>query len=204
MGADRINEICHPGLADLPQTGCWVNTRSIIDVNTRIRGHIIAGTVRTAAAGVIWQPIEALELVELGSHDLKSSSFGWGSFRRRDGYREDQVGEGSMAGSYGALTASLSRPRPFSPSRYVACERLVTCAPAYEAPPRFARSPSPSTDYDRVGGASNTLPRAATSYIVCAAHLRATAAARLALGRGARCAASPRRRTSRSPRRRVA
>lgn len=109
-----------------------------------------------------------------------------------------------MAGSYGALTASLSRPRPFSPSRYVACERLVTCAPAYEAPPRFARSPSPSTDYDRVGGASNTLPRAATSYIVCAAHLRATAAARLALGRGARCAASPRRRTSRSPRRRVA
>ena len=24
--------------------GCWVNTRSIIDVNTRIRGHIIAGT----------------------------------------------------------------------------------------------------------------------------------------------------------------
>ena len=161
-------------------------------------------TVRSAAAGVIWQPIEALELVELGSHDLKSSSFGWGSFRRRDGYREDQVGEGSMAGSYGALTASLSRPRPFSPSRYVACERLVTCAPAYEAPPRFARSPSPSTDYDRVGGASNTLPRAATSYIVCAAHLRATAAARLALGRGARCAASPRRRTSRSPRRRVA
>ena len=32
------------------------------------------GTVRSAAAGVIWQPIEALELVELGSHDLKSSS----------------------------------------------------------------------------------------------------------------------------------
>ena len=31
-------------------------------------------TVRSAAAGVIWQPIEALELVELGSHDLKSSS----------------------------------------------------------------------------------------------------------------------------------
>ena len=28
--------------------GCWVNTRSIIDVNTRIRGHIIAGTVGTA------------------------------------------------------------------------------------------------------------------------------------------------------------
>ena len=139
-----------------------------------------------------------------GKPRSKEQLFGWGSFRRRDGYREDQVGEGSMAGSYGALTASLSRPRPFSPSRYVACERLVTCAPAYEAPPRFARSPSPSTDYDRVGGASNTLPRAATSYIVCAAHLRATAAARLALGRGARCAASPRRRTSRSPRRRVA
>ena len=26
--------------------GCWVNTRSIIDVNTRIRGHIIAGRYR--------------------------------------------------------------------------------------------------------------------------------------------------------------
>ena len=140
--------------------------------------------------------------------------------RRRDGLRCSTTSLGDLLGRPGgraarrgapavdqeqrrggALTASLSRPRPFSPSRYVARKRLATCAPAYEAPPRFARSPSPSTDYDRVGGASNTLPRAATSYIVCAAHLRATAAARLALGRGARCAASPRRRTSRSPRR---
>ena len=37
-------------------------------------GTIPHCTVRSAAAGVIWQPIEALELVELGSHDLKSSS----------------------------------------------------------------------------------------------------------------------------------
>ena len=48
-----------------------------------------------------------------GKPRSKEQLFGWGSFRRRDGYREDQVGEG-MAGSYGALTASLSRPRPFS------------------------------------------------------------------------------------------
>ena len=123
----------------------------------------------------------------------------WTRRRRAAGRGAPAVDQEQRRG--GALTASLSRPHPLSPSRYVARERLATCAPAYEAPPRFARSPSPSTDYDRVGGASNTLPRAATSYIVCAAHLRATAAGRLALGRGARCAASPRRRTSRSPRR---
>ena len=92
----------------------------------------------------------------------------WTRRRRAAGRGAPAVDQEQRRG--GALTASLSRPHPLSPSRYVARERLATCAPAYEAPPRFARSPSPSTDYDRVGGASNTLPRAATSYIVCAAH----------------------------------
>ena len=45
--------------------GCWVNTRSIIDVNTRIRGHIIAGTVGTygtvGTVGTVLGPAAAKE-----------------------------------------------------------------------------------------------------------------------------------------------